>query len=292
MMRRKIFITGGHGYIGRNILERLDTKYLFYSPSHQELDLLKETEVKNYLKKHKFDVIIHAAVEGGSRPDEQVEQMTYHNLRMFYNLTMNKRYFGKMIFFGSGAEYDKSRPLIKIKEEEFDELVPKDEYGYFKYLCSKYIEKSDGIVNLRIFGVYGKYEDYKLRFISNAICRNLLGLPIIIRNKNVYFDFMYINDLTRIIEYFIDNDVKYKFYNVGRGNRIDLYSLAKKIISITKNKSAIKIYHKGLNNEYTCDVSRLREEIPNFRYTNFDVSIRELVAYYHSILPSIKRNVV
>lgn len=55
-----------------------------------------------------------------------------------------------MIHFGSGAEYDKSKPIVKVKETDFGKVIPKDEYGFFKYICSKYIEKTDKIICLRI----------------------------------------------------------------------------------------------------------------------------------------------
>ena len=73
-----------------------------------------------------------------------------------------------------------------------------NDYGFSKYLISQYIEKSDNCVCLRLFGVFGKYEDYEYKFISNAIVKNLLQMPIRIR-QNVYFDWLYINDLMKIV---------------------------------------------------------------------------------------------
>ena len=42
------------------------------------------------------------------------------------------------------------------------------------------------IYNLRVFGIFGKYEDHTRRFISNNICRVLCGLDISM-NKNMLF---------------------------------------------------------------------------------------------------------
>src|SRR3989344_8906047 len=221
-MKKTILITGSTGCIGLNLIEQLDrNKYNILTPKHKELDLLKDSAVSKYFKKNKIDVVVNCALVGRSRNEEYVNNMVSVNLKMFINIVRNKKYFGKMIHIGSGAEYDKSRPLIKIKEEEFDRMVPKDDYGFFKYVCSKYIESADNIVSLRMFGLYGKYEDYKLKFISEAICKNILGLPIII-NKNVYFDYVYMNDFVKIIEHFFNGNMKDKFYNIGKGERIDL----------------------------------------------------------------------
>ena len=79
-------------------------------------------------------------------------------------------------------------------------------YGYSKYEIAKNIEsRHRNIYNLRVFGIYGKYEDYKRRFISNNICRLLCGQTISI-NKNAYFDYLYVNDFSKIVEMFIKNN--------------------------------------------------------------------------------------
>ena len=72
---------------------------------------------------------------------------------------------------------------------------PLDEYGFYKSITSKYIEKSQRIVQLRIFGAYGEYENYRFKFITNAIVK-IFETSIVI-NKNVYFDYIYIDDLVK-----------------------------------------------------------------------------------------------
>jgi GDP-L-fucose synthase len=278
-MKKNVLITGASGYIGKNLVEQLSDKYILYTPSHNELDLLDTHAVAKYLQEHPVDILIHAALLGGSRKEEYVRGMVDTNLRIFFNIIRCKQYFKKMIFFGSGAEYDKQFPIINVKEEDFDKRVPADEYGFYKYVCAKYIAAADNITCLRIFGLYGKYEDYKLRFISNAICRNLLGLPITIA-KDVYFDYLYINDFVKIVDYFINNNGKHKFYNIGTGKPINLVSIAKKINEITDTKTAITVNSKELNNEYSCDNSRLLSEMQGFIFTDFDSSLKELFTWY------------
>ena len=146
---------------------------------------------------------------------------------------------------------------------------------------SKYIENNkSNIVNLRFFAVFGKYEDYTIRFISRSICNNLLGKPITI-NQNLYFDYIYINDVVRIIDHFIKNDSSQEvFYNIGTGNPIDLLTIAKKINEISSKKSEILIKKTGLNNEYSCNNGRLMKELGNFEFTPIDKAVEELYSYY------------
>lgn len=284
-----LLLLGSSGYVGKNLLEGLRRKYTVYHPIHNELDLLDSKAVEAYFASHLIDVVIHCGVVGGSRKEEYSENAFLINTRMFQNVIRNKKFFKKMIFLGSGAEYDKSRSLVKVKEEEFDILVPEDEYGFHKYVCSKFIEQVDYVVNLRIFGMFGKYEDYSLRFISNAICRNLLGLPIEM-SQDVYFDYLYIDDFIRIVDHFINNEQKYKFYNIGTGTPINLLTVAQKINKIADNETKILVRKPGLNKEYTCDNSRLIQEIQNFKFTDFDSSLRELYLWYQSIKDTLRKD--
>ena len=185
-----------------------------------------------------------------------------------------------MIHIGSGAEYDKSRSIARISESEFGKNIPKDEYGRYKYNCSKQIEESDNITCLRLFGCFGKYEDYQTRFISNAICRSIFGLPIKIANKNVVFSYLYINDFARVLEHFIENKARHKFYNVVPDETVDLLTIARKVNEISGEKTPIVVKNPGIGNEYSGDNSRLREEIPCFEFTPMEQSLRELYNWY------------
>ena len=50
-MKKKILLTGGSGFIGRNILESfLVEKYDICHPSRKELNLTDSDSVKNYFK--------------------------------------------------------------------------------------------------------------------------------------------------------------------------------------------------------------------------------------------------
>ena len=133
-----------------------------------------------------------------------------------------------MIFIGSGAVYDMRAYQPKMDEGYFDTSVPADEHGFSKYLIAKYIAEMDNGVELRVFGIFGKYEDYAIRFISNAICKTLFDLPITIR-QNRRFDYLYIDDLMPVIDHFIGAKGRYSAYNVTPDDSIDLYAIAEKV---------------------------------------------------------------
>lgn len=285
-MKKNVLITGAHGFIGKNLAEYLSPFYQLHTPPHKELDLLDEEKVRDFILNNKINIIIHCANVGGGRDTINLTDVVHTNLRMFFNVVRNSNYVEKIIHFSSGAEYDKSRPLVKVKEDNFDKRVPKDDYGFYKYVCSKHIEKVDKILCLRLFGVYGKYENYRYKFISNAILKNLLKLPIVI-NQNVYFDYLYIDDLLKIVHFFLANRSQYKIYNVCCGKSIDLITIAKIINKISDFKSKITVKIKGLNNEYTGSNARLKKEIPNLKFTPYQTGIRKLFRYYLKQLKEI-----
>ncbi|MEK7605457.1 MAG: NAD(P)-dependent oxidoreductase [Patescibacteria group bacterium] len=279
MKTTTLFLTGGNGFIGRNIQEAFSDRYTIIAPTHRELDLLDIEKVGEFLKAHPSDVLIHAANVGGTRKSDPTLNYLNPNLRMFVNLLRCRKYFKKIIFFGSGAEYNKEFPLIDIKEENFGRSIPKDDYGLYKFLCSKLLENDKDAVILRIFGLYGKYEDYDIRFISQSICKSIVGVPITI-NQNVYFDYLYIDDFMKILEYFLTHTPKYRVYNIGVGQKVDLYTIAQKIIAISKSNKPIVIKNKNLGKEYTCNIERLKNEIKELYFTPLDEALKKLYSYY------------
>ncbi len=289
-----IFITGANGFVGTHLTEYLQKnydQYTLFTPSSQELDLADEEAVDDYIFSNKIDIIIHLANRGGGRDVTDMKNITEYNLRIFFNIAKHEKNVQKIISFGSGAEYAKHKPIVDVKEEDYLKEQAHDEYGFYKSITSKYIEKSDKIVQLRIFGAYGEYENYRFKFISNAIVKNLLKLPIVI-NKNVYFDYIYINDLVKIIDWFVHNDAKEKIYNVTTGKKIDLITLANLVNEVSDFKSEIRVLNDGLNNEYTSNNDRLMHELKDFEFTSHKEAIEKMRVYFSYNLNSLDKEVI
>jgi UDP-glucose 4-epimerase len=290
-MHKKILITGGSGFIGRNLVEALSSTNQIYHPASSELDLLDDKKVENYLKKYRFDVVIHAATHNSTRvSDKDLKMVFYSNVRMFLTVARCSGYFGRMFYFGSGAQYDVNHYVPKMKEEYFDSYMPTDDYGFSKYIMSKCADTADNIYDIRPFGVFGKYEDWRIRFISNAICRVLTDLDITI-SQNMYFDYLYINDLACIMKILIDKKtIPYRHINVCTGKTIDLLSLAKKVQKLSETKHTIRIAKKGLKKEYSGDNTKLLKIIGNYQFTPIDVALHELFAWYKDNIHIVNKN--
>jgi GDP-L-fucose synthase len=275
----RILITGESGFIGRNLAQQFASNYEVSTPSSAELDLLKERDVHEYLTAHSFDVIVHTATTRSNRRLAAPPDLLDRNCRMFFNLVRNAGRFGKMIHFGSGAEYDRTDLPPRVREDYFDTRVPADAYGFSKYICAKYIERSDKIVDLRLFGVFGPYEDYTVRFISNACCRVLKGLPIVLR-QDVVFDYLYVKDLAQITRWFIENEARHKAYNVCTARSAALTELAGMVAEASGCNPSVSVMHGGMGPEYTADNSRLLAEMGGCQFWDLRRAINDLYSWY------------
>ena len=274
---KKILILGGTGFIGKSLKELFSEdqkQYQIFSPTRKELNITKYEECYSYLKRIKPDIIIHASVDINS-----VE----NSVGMLNNILANKRFFGKLIFLGSGGEYNPRLYQPLMKEDFTKNSYPENGYYLSKFICGREIEFSEieNIFNLRIFGIYGPYELYQKRFISNNICRVLSGLPISL-NKDMNFDYLYIDDLFKIIKIFINsNSLNYKTYNVCSGKPIKLSYLANQIKEIMNVKKEVVIKNKGLNPEYSGDPGRLLKEIGHYNFIKHSDSIKAMVNFFY-----------
>ena len=277
-----ILITARKGFIAKNLFEQLGNEYELVSLERKDLDLLDYEKVLDYLKNNNFDVVIHTATydTAPKHSTKDPAKVLENHLKMFFNLARCEEYFGKMIFFGSGAEYDREHWVSKMKEDYFDRYVPKDQYGFAKYLMTKYALLSKKIYNLRLFGIFGKYDDFKVRIIPN-LCRNAaLDLPLIV-DQNKYYDFLYVNDLVKIIKWFINNTPNEKAYNVCTGEVVDFKTIAEKISKISGKDLNIEIKKQGLGKEYSGDNSLLLSELGDFQFCSLDESMKNVYEEYN-----------
>ena len=185
----KILITGGNGYIAQSLEKGLSSfPYDITCVTREDFDLTnKEATNKWFADKH-FDVVIHAAIKGGSRLKLDTGEVFYQNLQMFYNLYYNKSHFDKLIQFGSGAELGQ----------------PTTPYGLSKKIIKDICNSKDNFYNIRIFAVFDENE-LDTRFIKSNIKRYLNGEDLYVFAEKK-MDFFYMKDLIKLVNFYIKND--------------------------------------------------------------------------------------
>lgn len=284
-----LLITGAgpRGVTGRFIKEYFKGKYILLTPSSSELDLTNDNAVEKYFNLNRIDYVIHCAtfrptsIHDGHFVDEELES----NLRMFYALAAQSSKYKKMIYFGSGAEYDKSKPIINVKEEDFGYSVPKNKYGLGKYIMNYYTKSSSNIYNFRLFGTINQYERFTKNVISNLCVKAIKGLPLELR-QDCRFSFVDINDITPILEYTLTHELEFHDYNICMSESYLLSELAAIIIHLSGRQDSLTFVNDGYNLEYTASNQRLREEFNPF-LTPIEKAIERVYHYYESIKDTI-----
>jgi GDP-L-fucose synthase len=206
---------------------------------------------------------------------------------MIFNLLKHQDSWGKLLNMGSGAIYDMQNYIPKMQESYFGTNIPKDEHGYNKYILGKMLPSLNHVYDFRIFGIFGKYEDYAIRFISNAICKSIFDLPITLR-QNRKFDYLDINDLMPVLDHFITHNPSEKSFNITPDNSIELLKIAQLVKSISQKDIEIKVAQDGLGMEYSGNNSLLHSEMKDLKFTPIEKSIEELYNWYISNKNSLK----
>lgn len=272
-----ILLTGSGGFIGLNLKEYLKAKYTLFCPRSYELDLTHSDAVKSYFQNHNIDLIIHCASIGGARGQDDPETTIDANLSMLNNLILYRRSGVRIILFGSGAMYDKSKDLHKVKESDIGKFIPSDLYGQAKLKIAEVVKSYSDILCLNIFACYG-YNEKSSRFPSYAINQVIQGQDIII-NQNVIFDYLFVEDMQKIVEYFIENIPKNKIINITPTKSVSLLEVAEIVKEISESGCNIEIQNPVMNNEYTGDNSILLKEIPDLIFTSMKEGLLKLYNY-------------
>jgi UDP-glucose 4-epimerase len=288
-MSETILVTGGSGFIGRNLRASLGERRHLLCPPHGELELLDAEAVARYLDERDVDVVVHCAVRPGHRNAADPSGQLERNLRMFVNLARCRGRFRRLIFVSSGAVYDQRRAGPRVPETAFGEHVPGDEHGFSKYLCAAYAATRPDIVELRPFGVFGPHEDCTIRFISNAICKTLVGLPVTLRQDR-RFDYTPVDDLVRVIERFFTHEPRHGAYNVSAPDTWRLLELAHLVVRLSGKDVPVLVANEGMGAEYSGDGRRLRDELPDLAPTPMELAVARLYDWYAQRREAIDRD--
>lgn len=283
----RILVTGGAGFVGANLviklLENGDSVHLFLSKETNpwRIQNIKERVVLhdcNLLEKEKVDVLIqqikpeiiyHLATHGAYASQISEERIIATNLIGFMNLLNACKAVGfeKFINTGSSSEYGfKERAM---KESDMLE-APYSCYAFTKAsatLYAQYLAKKEKlpIVTLRLFSVYGDYEEPK-RFIPSLILNTLQGRPTPLVSPNTTRDFIYVNDV--INAYLLLSKTSFEpgeIFNIGSGEQKTIKEVVETVMQVTQSK--IPVVWNSLpsrpwdTNNWQADITTIKEKV-------------------------------
>lgn len=274
-----ILVTGGAGFIGSHIAEKLLDKgegvvVLDNFEPYYDIDIKRSNvgpflENKNYrfiegdirdkklvsdILKDSVEHVFHFAAQGGVRfsvrNPEKTHDINVNGTFNILNCSLNAE-VEKVIFASSSSVYG------KVEYLPFDDDHPKrpiSPYGVSKLAGEEYCRVFNEIFGLkttiiRPFTVYGPRMRPDLAvciFIKNA----LKNEPIEIFGDGSFTrDFTYIDDVAAASLNAMDRGDGEAF-NIGFGSRTSIRELAEKVVNITGSKSKI-VYSKSVKGDAT-----------------------------------------
>lgn len=260
---KNILITGASGFVGAVLLKRIVYEfpkarpYIILRKNFKdwrikdvlnkvkvlEVDLTEEEKLREEVQKIKPSVIFHLAAYGAYSSQNSLEEAVKTNVVGTKNLLLSLEGINYQMFVNTGSSSEYGYKNHPMKETDF--LEPASYYAATKaastHLCTSYgFLNNRPIVTLRLFSVYGPYEE-KGRFVPTAILSALEGKEINVV-KGPKRDFVFVGDV--VDAYFSCLKLKkfeQRIFNVCSGRQISIQKTAEMIVKFAESKSEIKV---------------------------------------------------
>jgi GDP-L-fucose synthase len=301
---KRILVTGGHGFLGGHVMERLRRGgcHRLYAPSIEEFDLTNPDAVERLFRESRPEVMIHlaAAVGGIGANRANPGRFFYANAIMGIQLIEAARRYQceKVVVLGTICAYPKITP-IPFREENLWNGYPEEStapYGIAKKVllvqCQTYRGQygMNAIVLLPV-NLYGPRDHFDLEnsHVVPAIIRKCVeakergdGQVVIWGDGTATREFLYVEDAAEGIVRAAERYDKPEPVNLGTGVEISICQLAEKIAEATGFKGQIVWDATKPNGQprRCLDVSRAEREFGFRAATPFEEGLRRTVSWY------------
>ena len=236
--QQKILITGNRGFIGSNLIKKLNSVFHLIpmdQSNNRKIDILELNQLDMV---DNIDVIIHLASRTSILNSTIKPYETYlTNIKGTLNILdfARQKNINKIINFST---YVYGKPQYFPIDEKHP-INPHSPYTKSKLIAEKlceYYAQDYGldVVTLRPFYIYGPSSN-KNSLIPSIIKQINQKGKVILSNKDTRRDFLFIDDLVNLINKIIlDFPKNYNIYNVGFGKSYSLVEVVEIIKDILK----------------------------------------------------------
>lgn len=252
---KKVWVAGHRGMVGSAIVRRLRARgdvAEIITASRNEVDLVRQIEVEEFIAEKKPDVVFNAAavVGGILANDTYPVEFLYDNLMIQNNVVKASADVGveKLVLLGSSCIYPK---MARQPIEESSLLTgPLEEtnkwYAIAKIagvmLCAAYRrEYGKDFISLMPTNLYGPGDNYSLEkghvipaLMRKAHVAKVSGAPSleIWGTGNARREFLHVDDLADATVFLTENYSEMEHINVGSGDDVSIADLARLICEV------------------------------------------------------------
>jgi len=253
----KVLILGSNGLVGtsvKNVLERNPNIEELICATRNDADLFNFGETKELIENSKPDIMINAAAKVGGiyANNSKRTEFILENLKINVNILEASIPFSNMyiINLGSSCIYplEADNP---IKEESVmsGKLEPTNSpYAMAKLtaieigdaLSNQYGHKVLNLMPTNLYGPFDNFSENDSHVIPGLIAKMHKAKEQKAKEFKIWGtgkplrEFLYVDDLSRAIEYLIFNKPEESLLNIGSGIEITIYDLAKKIKEVVE----------------------------------------------------------
>ncbi len=300
----KIVITGGAGFLGSFVVEKLKDRGCkkIFIPRSKDYNLIENEHIKKLYGDAKPDIVIHlAAVVGGIGANrENPGRFFYENLMMGVQLMEQARLAGieKFIAVGTICSYPKFTP-IPFKEEDLWNGYPEETnapYGIAKKALlvqaqayrQQYGLNSIYLLPVNLYGPSDNFDPGSSHVIPALIkkcfdaIKNNENEIVVWGTGKATREFLYVEDCAEGIVLATERYNKPDPVNLGAGFEISIKELAELIVELTGFKGKINwdITKPDGQPRRCLDTTKAEKEFGFKAKTKFDEGLKRTIQWY------------